>query len=79
MLVKLVFEDWRKRGTVGSIYQTEEGVELSMRNFHSGTVFRAALHLSDKDDDTELAEAIKAGYEPVFMLVSEEEPADATK
>ena len=73
MKVKLVFDDWRKQGTVGSIYNTVKGIDLSLGNFHSGTTFRAVLALSDKADEAELAEALAAGYHPVFTVIAEKE------
>jgi len=70
MKVRLVFEDWCKIGKWGSVYQTEEGVELSMGDFHSGTVFHADL-IIDADADREIEEAHVKGYYPVFAVLPE--------
>jgi hypothetical protein len=64
---RLVFEDWRDREH-RSIYNTPEGVELSMGSFHSGTTFEAELEL-DPDDSANLAAALRDGYRPVFYAV----------
>ena len=65
MKIKLVFLDWQKGGE--SIYSTDEGVELSMGLFHSGTTFEGSIVL-DPEDAQELAEAIKQGYQPCFWV-----------
>jgi len=66
MKIKLVFEDWKKNGK--SIYNTEEGIELSIRNFHSGTIFDGKINLSP-DDEKELKEAMKNKNFPSFYLI----------
>ncbi len=66
MKIKLVFEDWRKDGK--SIYNTEEGVKLSMGDFHSGTMFDGEINLSPEEEQ-ELKEAIKEKHYPSFLIV----------
>ena len=66
MQVDLVFSDWQRDGH--SIYYTEEGVELSLGEFHSGTVFAAEIAL-DLDGEEELTEALAAGAIPLFYAV----------
>jgi len=67
--VKLVFDDWRRVGK--SIYQTEEGVDLSMRDFHSGTTFDGTIEL-DEEQEQEFKEALGSGAQPVFWVLKEE-------
>jgi len=68
MKIKLVFDDWR-RG-MKSIYQTEEGIEMSMGNFHSGTTFNAEIIL-DSEEEKDLRESLKSGATPVFYISKE--------
>ena len=65
MKIKLVFLDWRRLGM--SVYATEEGVELSTRDFHSGTTFSGKIEL-DAEQAAELARAIAAGFQPCFWI-----------
>lgn len=65
MHIKLVFDDWRKRGE--SIYATPDGVALSSRDFHSGTTFNGTIEL-DAEQAKELVRTLEAGYQPVFWL-----------
>ena len=65
MKIKLVFNDWQKRGK--SIYNTEEGIILSMGDFHSGSVFDGEIVVS-ADQKLELEKAMEAGYQPVFWV-----------
>jgi hypothetical protein len=67
MPVRLVFGDWLGKDH-RSVYSTEEGVRLSMGQFHSGTTFEGTVRL-DPDDRTELEEALASGYTPVFHLI----------
>ena len=64
MRVGLVFDDWRDKNH-RSIYSTEQGVELAMGDFHSGTMFLADIQL-DEDSARALESALSAGYVPVF-------------
>ena len=65
MKVKLVFDDWR-RGSK-SVYSTEEGVELSIGDFHSGTTFNAEIELNVEQEE-DLKEALESGATPVFYV-----------
>ena len=65
MKIDLIFDDWRKDGQ--SIYHTEEGVELSLGDFHTGTTFDGEIEL-DITSEHELQDAIEAGYEPLFLM-----------
>jgi len=69
MKIKLVFEDWKKNGK--SIYNTEDGIELSIGDFHSGTTFNGEINLSP-DNEEELKQAIKNKNFPYFMLIGED-------
>jgi hypothetical protein len=70
--VKLVFDDWRRWVPDGSkdesIYNTEEGMELSTGSLHSGSTFKAVVELSD-DDAARLSSAMSTGIKPVFYAV----------
>lgn len=68
MKIKLVFEDWQKKGL--SIYNSFEGVELTMGLFHGGTTFNGEIKLSP-DDEAELRDALDKGYQPVFWVIKE--------
>jgi len=73
MLVRLVFEDWRKIGTADSVYQTEGGVRLSAGLLHSGTTFDASLKLVNHPaQEREIAEAFEDGFYPVFRVIPKE-------
>ena len=66
VLIGLVFYDWiGKDGK--SIYNTEEGVDLSMGDFHSGSTFKGTIVL-DSVQLEELEEASKKGISPVFWV-----------
>ena len=69
MQVKLVFTDWCKDGK--SIYDTEEGINLSTGQFHSGTTFDADIDLLGFEND--LKSAMENGYEPVFYAILDAE------
>ena len=70
MRVKLVLDDWRNNKHA-SIYSELQGVELSTGVFHSGTTFEAEIKL-DEADQAELAEAMCAGFVPVFYVVPDD-------
>jgi len=70
MKIKLVFADWQERGG-RSVYHTAVGVNLTVGQFHSGTTFSGSIRLSAEDEE-ELADAMRKGYQPVFCLL----PAD---
>ena len=63
--LEFVFDDWRKQGV--SVYNTEEGIELSLWSFHSGTTFRGEITL-DPDEAKELNRAMARGFQPVFWV-----------
>lgn len=65
IFVEFTFDDWKKAGV--SVYQTEKGVELSMNDFHGGTVFQGILML-DEEHQEALIEALKEGYTPTFTV-----------
>lgn len=69
--VKIVFEDWKDQETRRSIYNTKEGIELSMGDFHSGTTFDGTMEFSE-GEVKELKRAIKDGYHPVFTILFED-------
>ena len=65
MKIKLVFDDWRKKGK--SIYNTSEGIALSNHGFHSGSTFDGEINLGNWEEK-ELRKAIEEGYQPVFWV-----------
>lgn len=65
MKIKMVFDDWRKKGE--SVSSTEECIKLSSGDFHSGTTFNGKIHLN-KAQEEELKMAIEDGYNPVFWI-----------
>lgn len=67
MRVALIFEDWQDPNGV-SIYSTEEGVELSMGDLHSGSTFYAELEV-DEDTAEELHRANASGCKAIFRVV----------
>ena len=64
MRIKLVFNDWLGPDNQ-SVYSTEQGVELSMGDFHSGTIFQGTI---ETDDPEWLQEQIDRGFTPVFHI-----------
>jgi len=67
LAVKLVFSDWLGKDH-RSVYSTEEGMDLSAGQFHSGTTFEGAVRL-DPGEQRELESAMASGYTPVFYLI----------
>ena len=67
MKVLLVFEDWKK--DFKSVYNTAEGVDLSLGPFHHGTTFEAEIQLG-KGDEEELKSAIENGFTPVWATLN---------
>lgn len=63
--IELVFSDLQRMGK--PIYQTEEGVKLTMGDFHSGTVFTGSIDL-DEDNEIDLERIFEAGANPVFAI-----------
>lgn len=72
MKAKMVFCDWQKwdkeKKNIVSVYNDEEGLELSSGDFHSGTTFEVSIAL-DSWQEKEAKEAIKKGYRPCFYMV----------
>jgi len=66
MKVRLVFHDWIDKNQ-NPVYDTEEGIELTMGSFHHGTVFEGDLEL-DEDRAQDLKKAMEKGYIPVFYV-----------
>jgi len=66
MKVKLVFDDWRRKGQ--SVYGKPAGVELAMGHFHSGTTFDGEIELDD-GDARELLMAMSRGFTPIFYVM----------
>lgn len=72
--IELVFMDWLDESGE-SIYCTEAGIELTLGNFHIGTIFDGGIEL-DEDSATELQIALEAGFRPVFVILQTEEKKD---
>ena len=68
MKLKLVFDDWQKDWK--SVYNTEEGVDLSLRSFHAGTTFNAEIQL-DQYEEEELKKALSNGFVPFFYVIED--------
>lgn len=75
MKCKIIFDDWRQIGKVGSIYSEATGIELSLGDLHSGTTFDAEIYLPvDKNIEKEIEEALKNhGAYPVFSIIVEKQ------
>ena len=69
MQVKWVVEDWQD-AEGWSVYRTEEGIWLSMGDFHAGTTFTGTIDLAEEEAQ-ELKNAAARGYHPVFLLLVE--------
>lgn len=69
MLIKAVHKYWADKDGK-SLEGTEKGVELSMGDFHAGTVFNGELYL-DSDNEADLKQALRDGYHPVFTIAEE--------
>ena len=68
MKIKLAFHDWIKDGK--SVYNSEQGIQLSMGDFHSGTVFDGEINLSS-DNEEEILRSIQSNVYPVFYMFKE--------
>jgi hypothetical protein len=68
MKIELVLDDWKDQ-THKSIYNTPAGVELMLTDFHSGTTFKAEIHL-DKAQEAEFRAALSKGFRPVFWVTT---------
>jgi hypothetical protein len=64
MKIELVFSDWLNSKNE-SVY-CKNG-ELSYGSFHSGSTFKADIHLND-NQKLELLEAMQKGFIPVFSV-----------
>lgn len=69
MLIKVAHKYWVDKDGK-SLEGTEKGVELSMGDFHAGTVFNGELYL-DSDNEMDLKQALRDGYHPVFEIAEE--------
>ncbi len=72
--IRLVFDRWAKWSPGGperDLSQTQEGVELSAGDFHSGTTFPAEVEL-DSENALELQKDLNMGYRPYFVMVPDE-------
>ena len=66
MKVSLVFLDWYNQD-MKSVYNTEEGVSLSLTDFHSGSTFEAKVDL-DPEQEHQLRTILEEGYVPIFYI-----------
>ena len=71
MKIKLIFHDWVKNGE--SVYDTEDGIELSLSDFHSGTVFYREIRL-DKEHQLLFFEATKKRLLSCILYITGEAP-----
>ena len=65
--IQLVFDHWK--GNKGQKLESNKEIELSMGQFHSGTVFKGTIKFLDGEDKAELFKALKDGYQPTFWIV----------
>lgn len=63
--IHMTFDDLRRKGR--SIYQTEEGVQMTMGNLHSGSTFHGTILLDEEDMDC-LNAMFEANLQPVFWI-----------
>jgi hypothetical protein len=68
MKVNVIFIDWVKDGK--SIYDTPEGIELSMGSLHGGSTWSGEINF-DPDTEEELKNAGKA--QAVFIIEPKED------
>ena len=66
MKVNLVFHDWLHFGE--SIYETEKGIELTLSEFHHGTIFEGEINL-DPEHEARLRKSFAEGFNPAFYLI----------
>lgn len=66
MKITFVFDKWEK--DFKPIDNTEEGIDLSMYGFHSGTVFDAEIQLNELEED-KLKKALKKELVPFFYII----------
>lgn len=60
--MRLVFNQWTKQG------QKVDNTELTMGDFHCGTIFNCDLDLSEEQKQ-ELQDALDKGYEPSWVMI----------
>jgi len=77
MKIKLVFSNWMMCGK--SIYQTEDGVQLTTGDFHSGSTFKADIDVLNEENEEEIKAAMQSGYEPVFYALLSDEVDNPTE
>lgn len=65
VLADLIFHRWEDAGR--NISRTEQGVELSMGDLHSGTCFEIEVDLGEENKEM-LLQALELGYVGVFRL-----------
>lgn len=70
MKISLIFYDWIEKETGESVYCTERGVELSLGDLHSGTMFSAEIELENYQGEFE--KGVKSGLVPLFILERKE-------
>lgn len=63
--IHLTFSDLRRKGK--SIYNTEEGVQMTMGSLHSGSTFPGSITLDEETMD-DLNRMFEAGLQPVFWI-----------
>jgi len=68
---RFIFYDWRAVGCKGSIYGSPLGVELSMRDLHSGTVLRAEVRFDRPEIEEQIREAWGKGAYPLLAMEAE--------
>ncbi len=68
--VQLVFNDWQDQN-FNSVYQNEDGIELSKHNFHSGSTWHCDAEMTEAEIQ-EIQKAQEKGFRPVFELIPKE-------
>lgn len=61
----LVFDHWELNGQ--DMTNTEEGIEVSLTDFHGGSMFDAIIVL-DEEQTEDIKNAIKNKFTPVFRF-----------
>ena len=65
--IHLIFDDWKDIPNNKSVYSTELGVNLSMGQLHSGTIFEGLIQL-EEDQVADIEEGMKHNIKPVFYV-----------
>ena len=63
--IRMTFDDLRRKGK--SMYSTEEGVQMTMGDIHSGSTFSGTITLDEENMD-QLNKMFEAGLQPVFWI-----------